>query len=158
MIYKLALGDWSEDGHGISKDVLIGCNCSNVNDIRNAYKASCRKLGVQFNNGEDYTGKNLADDDPHLIWTKYQENDMSAVAYDILDKAGCFDEVYIEKDDNGRYYVESPEECACIIMSFIALSMLDDFRYSIVKERYPYINGHWNKGLDIQIGYGLFDN
>lgn len=48
MIYKLVLGDWSEDGHGISKDVLIGCNCSNVNDIRNAYKASCRKLGVQF--------------------------------------------------------------------------------------------------------------
>ena len=26
MIYKLVLGDWSDDGHGISKDFLFECN------------------------------------------------------------------------------------------------------------------------------------
>lgn len=40
MIYKLVLGDWSEDGHGISKNILIDCNCESVTDIQNAYKES----------------------------------------------------------------------------------------------------------------------
>lgn len=57
MIYRLVLGDWSKDGHGYSKDVLIECNCNDVVDIQNAYKASCKKLGVQFNDDKDYTGK-----------------------------------------------------------------------------------------------------
>lgn len=26
MIYKLVLGDWSEDGHGISRNILVDCN------------------------------------------------------------------------------------------------------------------------------------
>lgn len=156
MIYRLVLGDWSEDGHGILKDVLIECNCNDVVDIQNAYKASCKKLGVQFNDGEDYTGKNLQYGDPHLIWTEYQEDDMSVVAYDILNKAGCFDGIYVEETDDGRYYVEDQDECACLIMNFISLSMPDDFTYQIVKKNYPCINGYWNGNLNVQFGYGLF--
>ena len=158
MIYKLVLGDWSEDGHGISKNILVDCNCNDVTDIQNAYKASCKKLGVQFNDEADnYTGKNLQYNDPHLIWTNYQEDEMSAIAYNILDKAGCFDGVCVEKTDEGRYYIEEREECARLIMNFIALSMPDDFAYQIVKECYPYINGHWDKNLNVQFGYGLFE-
>lgn len=157
MIYKLVLGDWSEDGHGISKNILVDCNCESVTDIQNAYKESCKKLGVQFNHTEDYTGKHLQYGDPHLIWTEYEEDDMSAVAYDILNKAGCFDGIYVEKTDKGRYYIEDREECACLIMNFIALSMPDGFTYKIVKENYPCINGYWNKNLNSQFGYGLFE-
>lgn len=157
MIYKLVLGDWSEDGHGISKNILVDCNCNNVIDIQNAYKESCRRLGVQFNHTEDYTGKHLQYGDPHLIWTEYKEDDMSAIAYDILDKAGCFDGIYVEKTDKGRYYIEDLEECARLIMNFIALSMPDNFAYKIVKENYPCINGYWNKNLNSQFGYGLFE-
>ena len=58
MIYKLVLGDWSEDGHGISEDFLFECNYD-VHKIRQAYKDSCRKLGVTFNYNEDYTGLGL---------------------------------------------------------------------------------------------------
>ena len=47
MIYKLVLGDWSEDGHGISKNILVDCNCDNVIDIQNAYKESCKKLDTR---------------------------------------------------------------------------------------------------------------
>lgn len=157
MIYKLVLGDWSEDGHGISKNILVDCNCNNVIDIQNAYKESCRKLGVQFNHTEDYTGKHLQYGDPHLIWTEYSEDDMSAVAYDILNKAGCFDGIYVEKTDKGRYYIEDLEECARLIMNFIALSMPDNFAYKIVKENHPCINGYWNENLNSQFGYGLFE-
>lgn len=41
MIYKLVLGDWSDDGHGISKDFLFECNYD-VHKIRQAYKDSCK--------------------------------------------------------------------------------------------------------------------
>lgn len=162
MICKLALGDWSEDGHGISKDVLVECNCNNVADIQNAYKASCKKLGVQFNVNEDYTGKKFPCRDPHLIWTDWQEDDMSDIAYSILNDAGCFNGIDIEENDDGRYYIESIEGCvleehAKVIMNFIALSMPEDFNYQIIKENYPYINGHWNNNLNVGFGYGLFD-
>lgn len=157
MIYKLTLGDWSEDGHGVSKDILINCNCDNVADIQNAYKVSCKKLGVQFNDEtNDYTEKNLQHNDPRLIWTNYQENDMSVIAHDILNKAGCFDGIDVKEYDK-RFYIESQEQCARIIMNFISISMPDDFTYKIVKENYPYINGHWSDNLNIEFGYGLFD-
>ena len=96
MIYKLTLGDWSEDGHCISK----------VNDDDN-----------------NYTGKKLQYKDPHIIWCRYDEDDMSKVAYDILNKAGCFDGIYVEETDEGRYYIEEREECARLIMNFISLSI-----------------------------------
>lgn len=161
MIYRLVLGDWSEDGHGILKEVLIECNCNDVVDIQNAYKASCKKLGVQFNDDKDYTGRNLPYGDPHFIWTEYGDSNMSVVAYDILNKAGCFDGIDIEENDDGRYYIESIEGCvleehAKVIMNFISLSMPDDFSYQIIKKNYPCINGYWNDNLNVQFGYGLF--
>lgn len=81
---------------------------------------------------------------------------MSKVAYDILNKAGCFDGICVEETDEGRYYIEDREECACLIMNFIALSMPNGFAYKIVKEDYPCINGYWNRNLNVQFGYGLF--
>ena len=160
MIYRLVLGDWSEDGHGILKEVLIECNCNDVTDIQNAYKASCKKLGVQFNDDKDYTGKNLPYGDPHFIWTEYGDSNMSVVAYDILNNAGCFDGIDIEENDDGRYYIDSIEsrleEHAKVIMNFISLSMPDDFTYQIIKKNYPCINGCWNENLNVQFGYGLF--
>ena len=47
MVYKLVLGDWSEDGHGKSKDFLFDCNYD-VSKIRQAYKDSCKKLGISL--------------------------------------------------------------------------------------------------------------
>ena len=47
MVYKLVLGDWSKDGHKQSEDFLFDCNYD-VHKIRQAYKDSCKKLGVAF--------------------------------------------------------------------------------------------------------------
>lgn len=160
MIYNLVLGDWAEDGHGISKNILIECNCESVTDIQNAYKASCRKLGIQFNdNYKDYTGKKLSWDDPHLIWTEYGEFDMSDIAYDILNKAGCLNGIEVEENDSGRYcidrmYYDEYYSCAQVIMNFIALSMPEDFTYKIIEieQEYPCINGY-----GMNLGYGLFN-
>lgn len=156
-IYKLVLGDWSEDGHCIVKNYFVACNCESVTDIQNAYKESCRKLGVQFNDAHNnYTGKKLSYDDPHIIWCDYEENEISEVAYKILDEAGCFNGIYVEETDEGQYYIEDRKDCACLIMNFISLSMPDGFSYQIIDDEYPCINGYWNSNLNVQFGYGLF--
>ena len=102
MIYKLELGDWSEDGHKISESFLFDCNYD-IHKIRQAYKDSCKKLGVGFNCNEDYTGLGLGCRSERLIWTEYQESEISETAFEILNNFGCFKEVDFYKED-GVYY------------------------------------------------------
>lgn len=155
MIYKLVLGDWSEDGHGISEDFLFECNYD-VHKIRQAYKDSCRKLGVTFNYNEDYTGLGLGYGSERQVWIEYGEDGITRTAFEILNQAGCFDEIdYYE--DGDEYYIEEDEDCAKLIMNFISLSMPEDFTYKLIKQDYECINGFWNDELNHQFGYGLFD-
>ena len=155
MIYKLVLGDWSEDGHGISEYFLFECNYD-VHKIRQAYKDSCRKLGVTFNYNEDYTGLGLEYGSERQVWTEYREDGITRTAFEILNQAGCFDEIdYYE--DGDEYYIEEDEDCAKLIMNFISLSMPEDFTYKLIKQDYECINGFWNDELNHQFGYGLFD-
>lgn len=156
MIYKLALGDWSEDGHGISEDFLFECNYD-VHKIRQAYKDSCRKLGVTFNYNEDYTELGLKYGSERQVWTEYRDDGITRTAFEILNEAGCFDEIdYYE--DRDKYYLEYHKDCAKLIMNFIALSLPEDFAYKLIERQdYECINGYWNDELNHQFGYGLFD-
>lgn len=114
MIYKLELGDWSEDGHRISESFLFDCNYD-IHKIRQAYKDSCKKLGVAFDYNEDYTGLGLGCRSERLIWTEYQESEMSETAFEILNNSGCFKEVDFYKED-GVYYIEERKDCAKLII------------------------------------------
>lgn len=164
MLYKLVLGDWSEDGHGESKDFCFECN-HDVSEIRQAYKDSCKKLGITFNHNKNYTGRKLSYRSKRMIWTEYEENDMSKTAFDALYSAGCFNGIPYEEwnyYDETRYYIGDLRDCAMLIMNFIALSMPEDFTYnpvdtSIADTRIAPINGWWNPELNVQFGYGLFD-
>lgn len=73
MIFKLTLGDWECDGYYANKDYFFESNYS-AERITEAYKASCRKYGVQFNSAKhDYTGlgrENL--DRRRLVWASYE--------------------------------------------------------------------------------------
>ena len=155
MIYKLELGDWSEDGHKISESFLFDCNYD-IHKIRQAYKDSCKKLGVTFNYNEDYTGLGLGYRSERLIWTEYQEASMSETAFEILDNAGCFEDIEYRKSDDG-YYLNGSKDSARLIMKFISLSMPNDFRYKFVQEPQIESINSWNDELNQQFGYGLFD-
>lgn len=72
MIFKLTLGDWECNGYYANKDYFFESNYS-AERITEAYKASCRKYGVQFNSAKhDYTGlgrENL--DRRSLVWASF---------------------------------------------------------------------------------------
>ena len=125
MVYKLVLGDWSKDGHKQSEDFLFDCNYD-VHKIRQAYKDSCKKLGITFNDGRDYT-----------------------------DNAGCLKDIEWRRV-GCDYYINETQDCAKLIMNFIALSMPEDFTYKLTESEIEPINGYWNGELNAQLGYGLF--
>lgn len=155
MIYKLVLGDWSDDGHGISEVFLFECNYD-VHKIRQAYKDSCRKLGVTFNYNEDYTGLGLGYGSERQVWTEYEEDGITITAFEILNNAGCFTEIdYYEDED--KYYIWTHKDCAKLIMNFISLSMPEDFTYKLIEQDYECINGSWDDELNHHFGYGLFN-
>ena len=154
MVYKLVLGDWSKDGHKQSEDFLFDCNYD-VHKIKQAYKDSCKKLGVAFHD-EDYENctKPLSDDYSN-VWTDYETPYIDETDFEILNKAGCFKGIEYEKDRD-RYYVNNLKDCAKLIMNFIALSMPEDFTYKLTESEIEPINGDWNGELNVQFGYGLF--
>jgi hypothetical protein len=167
MLYKLVIGDWSDDGHGKSKDFIFDCNYD-VSKIRQAYKDSCKSLGISFNHNQDYTGLNLGYGTKRQVWTEYEDCSISETAFEILKDNGCFkgilDDEFLQdiNPENDDYEEElenidfTKEDAAMIIMNFIALSMPEDFTYSLVKQEIEPINGWWNPELNVQFGYGLF--
>lgn len=156
MIYKLVLGDWAEEGHGRTRDFLFDCNYD-VSKIRQAYKDSCKKLGVAFDHCVGYIAiKDNDNADSRLIWTEYDDFDITKTAFEILNTSGCFNGISYYQD--GSFYnIQDLEDCATLIMNFIALSMPEDFRYEVVKEPQIESINSWNDELNEQFGYGLFD-
>lgn len=161
-IVKLTLGDWSEDGHGKSKEYLFKSNYP-VETIQEAYKTSCRLTGVQFNYNQDYTeGLCSGYGSWRQIFTEYEDSSLApdaiiALREHGLDPAKYCSEKYTDEDlqeDNHMSF--DVDGAADLIMAFIKLSMPKDWNYDKIKLESKAINGWWGK-LNHQFGYGLFD-
>ena len=145
---NIAIGDWSQDGHNQSENFTYEVN-KPVGEMQQAYKDSCKKTEIQFNHNEKYGGK-------IKVCTEYEENKIPSDAIKILNDAGINMKQYCDK--NG--YFNNPEDFAELILEFIKLS-LPDLAYKQVgymkREKVPFLNGYWNKSLNVQFGYGLFE-
>ena len=168
-MYKfiIPIGDWSKDGHNQSEDVIIECNYP-VEEVREAYKKSCLLTGIQFNNSgvdQNYTGLpgDWKEQKKREIATEYEDAYISLVQYRILSSFGINVDKYIESDDdqefidaNGRMgYILGVSYFVNLLMEFIGLS-LSKFKWKVVKNELPYLNGYWDKDLNVSFGYGLF--
>jgi len=160
MKVKLTIGDWSQDGHNQYDEFVYESN-KTVQEIRQAYKDSCKLTGLQFNINEDYTGLNLTWQHPEYnkrhICTEYEDSSVSDLAKEILKNHGI--KLWEEGEED---YIESVEEFIDILIQFIKLSLPDlelkeaSFKKSELKNIDP-INSWWNDELNHQFGYGLFN-
>ena len=85
---KITVGDWSEDGHNQSEEFVFETN-KTVKEIQNAYKQSCKKLGLIFDCNENHTdivGLNLqhAEYDDRQVFVEYDQNTISEFAKNIF--------------------------------------------------------------------------
>lgn len=148
MKINIVLGDWSDDGHGKTDKVLLEVNKTKI-EMQDAYKKSCKTLGVSFNHNDDFTG--IKPQNPNrLIATDYCDAELPLEAYHILKENG-FDLEFIEEDE--MYMCEG--DFVDLLMQFIRFS-LPGFEWEIVKDEVENFNGYWDNNLNVQFGYGLY--
>lgn len=166
MKVKLSIGDWSHDGHNQSEEFVFEVNKS-VEEIRQAYKDSCKLAGIQFNHNDNYIGIEYDWRESHKYecFTEYEDSRMRSDISKKLKAVGLDVSKYAINDEDDEQ--EQGEFCfetdgfALLLMEFIKLSLSDltyeeaAFKKSELKT-IPPINGWWNKDLNVQFGYGLF--
>ena len=155
--FILVLGDWSSDGHEKSAEYIIESN-KEVGLFKQAYKDSCKKLGIQFNINDDYTGRNLewSQEEEYRVCTEYEDNALNGTVRDILEKHSC--PIIEELEKEGGSFRLSTDQFIRLLMWFICLSMPKDTEWKEVpvSNPYPYLNGFWDDDLNETFGYGLF--
>jgi hypothetical protein len=151
-VIKIPIGDWSDDGHGKCDIYKIESNYP-VGDLQNAYKASCKLTGVQFNHNQDYTGLKPSYRSERLICTEYEDGSVSSFAQEVFEEFGCTDKFLLEEG-----YFDGTKHFTKVLLWFIGLSMPKDWVWNLIAEddNIPYLNGFWNDNLNVQFGYGLF--
>lgn len=149
----LVLGDWSDDGHGKYDKILVESN-KTVEEIQNAYKASCKLTGASFNYNEDYTERNRDSSEAgkYIIAARYEQGfDLAQEAKDVLKEHGLDYDSFLLEDDDSIYIFTK------LWTEFVKLSLPDLVINEFAEiESIPVINGYWNKNLNVQFGYGLY--
>jgi len=154
MKVKLTIGDWSGDGHSVSEILVYESNKS-VEEIRQAYKNSCKLTGLSFNHNEDYTGLNLGYGTDRQIATEYEDSNLSELAVNIFEKYKIKSYIPFQEEPDANTFTN-------LLIDFIKLSLPDlileeaSYKKSELKD-IPAINGWWNDSLNCQFGYGLFE-
>tara|TARA_R110000787_G_scaffold44901_7_gene109822 strand:+ start:3411 stop:3875 length:465 start_codon:yes stop_codon:yes gene_type:complete len=154
MKMKLVLGDWSDDGHGKSREVVYEVNAT-VFEVQEAYKESCKLTKIEFNHNENYVGDkaSFAERRDRAIGTEYENPYVSENTKEILEGYGIamsnFTEIY---QGDTTYYLSDYEG---LWWAFVALS-LPTIIVQQVEDNIPCINGYWDDNLNVQFGYGLF--
>jgi hypothetical protein len=165
-LFKVPVGDWSKDGHNQSDTYYVTANYS-AKEMRQAYKDTCKKIGLQLNHSDNYTGIEGAtswrdkDENWRVLLSEYEESSINEKAVEILLEHGFdFERVDGERDENDKMVVQdvyfSSEGVFDLFMWFISYSMPEDFEYEMVVQDAEPIVGYWCDGLNHQIGYGVF--
>lgn len=165
-LFKVPVGDWSNDGHNQSQDFYVYCNYP-AEMMRQAYKDTCKKIGLQLNHNTNYTG---IDGLGYRTWrnllTEYEESRISEEAVEILLNHGFkFKESELSNDEfeyhDGQFMAISSASASTdtvfnLFMWFISYSMPEDFEWEELDLTAEPIVGYWCEGLNQQIGYGVF--
>ena len=133
--WKIALGDWSDDGHGKTKTLTVETNVP-LEHIIKCYKESVEKyLDFSIYVCAEYGDKSI---------NKEQIELFESIGMDMSYYKEEFDEIYesceIEKED----YID-------LLLMFTNLSSDRKIEYSIVKDEFP----EFTHGSST-FGYGLF--
>lgn len=164
----IVLGDWSNDGHSRSEKYLIKMN-KTKKEMQDAYKASCKTLGISFNHNDDFTGvqRSYSERKKYQICAEYEDCTISKETLEILIAAGApladiFDEDALKwamLDSDAEEYESlfvNEDTFVSLLMWFISYS-LEGFKWETTNDTVEVFNGYWDANLNVQLGYGLYD-
>lgn len=145
-VWKLPIGDWSDDGHGKCDWFIIKSNFT-VEQAREAYFKTVEESGVDIIKeiAYEYEDSNVSERITNLLPEFIQD----LAADDII---GIW-----EWEDDGIYHVETSRDMAEIFLRFIKEYSPEEFEYEIINIPMLPFYGYDEKGRHIgHIGYGLF--
>ena len=89
--FKLIIGDWSNDGHGITSTVVFNSNLT-IEELRELYFNQCQKYGRIL----------------EKIVSEYEESFITKEQFDTLKNYGYdfYDGAEKELEDEGRFYID----------------------------------------------------
>lgn len=144
---KLSIGDASGDGHRQSRDVVYLVN-KTVKEVQDAYKASCKLTGYQFNHNENYTGRRKLTRFSKIC-TDYEDSSMDQEIYEVFTEDYGMPDTFTTLNSNYRAVTDFEG----LWWWFVSLS-LPEVEYTVVEEeKIAVIN---TGKLNVQFGYGLF--
>jgi len=149
----LVLGDWSNDGHGKYEKVICRAN-KTIDEVRDAYKASCKLMGFSFNHNNDYTEvkRSYTIASKYQVCTEYENNTISTKVVNLLIQFEC---PLVDQIKEAHRYLDV-ELFTDLWWWFVGVS-LPGLIYEKVEGDVPVINGFWNNSLNCQFGYGLYN-
>lgn len=168
-LFKVPVGDWSHDGHNQSEDFYVYCNYP-VEAMRQAYKDTCKKIGLQLNSSENFTGRDdfwIKSESWRILLAEYEDSVISVEAVEILLNHGFeFNEYELTDDEfeceDEKFTAYSSASASSdtvfrLFMWFVSHSMPKDFEWERFNLEAEPIVGYWCDGLNLQIGYGVFE-
>jgi hypothetical protein len=137
-LWKIPIGDWSNDGHGICDWFIIKSNFT-VEQAREAYFKSVEKSGVDI-------CKEVA--------CKYRDNLVSEKFLKVFPE--FLEKDLVKNDYDFEYYIENSSDLVVMVCLFIQ-KYNPEFRYEIINLPMLPFCGYDEKDRHIgHIGYGLF--
>lgn len=136
MLYKIAWGDRSGDGHSMTDQGYVRILSDHgIEDLRVAYENNCERWGKRLSDiGEDYEDSRIPED----VVEK-----MKADGVDVESFAGEF---------MGDYHVEDPLQFAMAFMSH----GIEGFKYERAKEEAVSLVGDYGSKVETEsYGYGF---
>lgn len=140
-IFKMNVGDYSDDGHG-KNEVIVIKSTKPVDEVLKAFISSGTKLNVyqhgSFVIAEDYEDSKLSNEHAESL------RNMGIEFEDLVYNDG--------DEEDPEYTIEGTTEIVHLVMRIAQKEL--DFEYEITNDAIPAFNGFGAAGP--QIGYGLF--
>jgi hypothetical protein len=175
--YKIVLGDWSGDGHGISETYYVDVTGPHtIDQLRENYQCNVAALGFSPHDiAEEYEDSSIKPEhaeklleagiDPNVVnhdLSTQEDYDKKKAEYAEFDTYGTAWRAVEKFWLPGARTIDATDMID--ICMFFVLNGLDDVNYEIVKDETPTLLGGWDGFQPAPgehasfIGYGLFTN
>jgi len=155
----IAIGDWSDDGHGKSQELIVKMIGEDVSNARlsKAYKEAVNSIGVDI---EELFGDYEKSDISFEDLKKICDSGYRIYTYDNYDD-GAIQTWRIFEDIPEDWYVDGAKDDDLISAGHMLMYYLGygiaGFNYKFAKDEKSYIIGHWADDAPLSsFGYGFF--
>lgn len=149
ILFKVVVGDWSDDGHGKCDKYTFECNAA-IEDVQEAYLKAVKVSKVALHDDQKTKGVTC-------ICCEYEDSKIQETEIEALKAMGVkFDFLEVKPRKNEDSYDLSAKDVATLFVEMAKTQLGQHFEYKLIEDPIPTINGYWKKGFNLNFGYGCY--